>query len=139
MRYVYFSEVSDKIGLNECVFTAEACAANEELNGVTTTDILLNGKQFEKNVGAFNWDTPDVTFNACRGFTNADHSRYAVLVHEAGHALGIRGSSQRSGGTKDQIHHSQVEDSVMKARGVDICSPTPFDVMAVHALYQAQE
>ena len=108
-------------------------------NGVITTDILLNGKQFEKNPGAFNWDIPDVPFNTCYGFTNADRGRYAVLVHEAGHALGIRGTSERSGGTKDQIHHSQVEDSVMKVRGVDICAPTPFDVMAIYALYQAEE
>ena len=29
-RYVYFSDVSHKIGLNKCVFTAEACAPDEE-------------------------------------------------------------------------------------------------------------
>ena len=140
MRYVYFEEVSDEIGLSKCVFGAEACAADEEINGVRTTDILLNGTMFEKTAD-FNWDIPDVAFNSCLGDSNARNSRYAVLVHEAAHALGIRGATLRSGGSGQQIHHSQVLDSTVKSvaiSGDDLCSPTPFDVMAIYALYQAE-
>ena len=138
-RYIFFSEVSHRIGLNKCVFRhgVEACAMDEELNGVITTDILLNGKQFEKT-NYFNWDVPpDVDFNTCRGLTNAAHTRYAAVVHEAGHALGIRGT-QRSGGDGQEIHHPHVADSALTHSSYS-CSPTPFDVMAIYALYQAQE
>ena len=63
------------------------------------------------------------------------YNAYGILVHEGGHALGISGTT-RSGGIGDRVHHSQVEDSVMTTGGIDACTPTPFDVMALYALYQ---
>ena len=140
-RYVYFSEVSQTIGLNACVFTALACAADEEKDGQLRTDILFNGKSFENNE-YFNWDIPSVTFNQCTSVSGSDidtaRSLYSTTVHEAGHALGIRGTS-RSGGTRRQVHHSLVDDQSIMNWKSTLCSPTPFDVMAIYALYQAED
>ena len=64
---------------------------------------------------------------------------YRVLVHEAGHALGIRGS--RDARTQDdKQHHPLLTDSVKSYSSVPsfTCSPTPFDVMAVYAIYQSR-
>lgn len=119
------------------MFVSTACAADEEKDGAISTDILLNGKKFEIT-SHFSWDIPDLTFSSCRDPKSANSTRYATLVHEAGHALGVRGT-ERSGGTEDQIHHSQIEDSVMKSGSFDTCAPTPFDLMAIYALYQADD
>ena len=63
------------------------------------------------------------------------------VVHEAGHALGITG-----GITGGDLHmgqgqfHPHINDSVMSYRGDSSvsCSPNPFDVMAIYALYQSR-
>ena len=128
---VYFSEVSKEIGLDPCGLEPLACAVRRP--GVDTIDILLYGRSFTPE---FAWDIPTkFSFSQCSGADNPSPSLYATVVHEGGHALGISGTT-RSGGTGDQYHHSQVEDSVMKTRGINPCTPTPFDVMALYALYQ---
>ena len=76
------------------------------------------------------------------------------MVHEAGHALGISGFRRLALTSKRQSYemsHPTVYDSVMNydnelwanraSNGVVIrdepdCSPHPFDIMAIFALYQ---
>jgi len=62
---------------------------------------------------------------------------YMTLVHELGHALGIRNGSDGSG---QRVHHPNYDlslDSLMDP-GTVICSPTPLDALAMYALYQTR-
>ena len=131
---VYFSEVSKEIGLDPCGLEPLACAPRSA--DVDTIDILLYGGSFRFDFG---WDIPTkFGFSQCSGTDNPSPVLYATVVHEGGHALGISGT-KRSGGTRNQYHHSQVEDFVMKTGRLDACTPTPFDVMAIYALYQSAD
>ncbi len=57
---------------------------------------------------------------------------YRVLVHEVGHALGLRSG----GGSPD---HSKLNDTVMsEAYSVAQCSPHPLYVLAIRALYESR-
>ena len=79
----------------------------------------------------------DVSFNTCpAGGSDA----YAVLVHEAGHMLGIRGPLT---GPKDEVDHKHptIQGASMMVASLEPrvgCSPHPFDVMVLHAIYQSQ-
>ena len=78
----------------------------------------------------------------CRERMNdTDFRNYTLMVHEAGHALGLSDFSivqPRS----YSVSHSTIPDAVMsydsstEVYGPD-CSPYPFDLMTIHALYQA--
>ena len=103
----------------------------------TTTDILLRHGALVGSTppeipgGNTAFDKSDVRFNVC-GTTSADP--YEVLVHEAGHVLGIRDGE--SPAPVDDIHHPPIPDSVMNYIDEPDCSPHPFDIMAIYALYQ---
>ena len=59
---------------------------------------------------------------------------YRVLVHESGHALGIRGGND---GADQARHHPQTPDSsISHGSSAEFCSPTPLDALAIYALYQ---
>ena len=132
-RDVIFADFSRNIGLDPCGFgQAKACAV--KLAGSDTTDILLPSHLFKQSM-TFDWDLPPIAFEECTSAAPLTRSNYATVVHEAGHALGIRGTSTTSG-TGQPRHHAQISDSVMKRHG-STCSPTPFDVMAIYSLYQA--
>ena len=79
----------------------------------------------------------DVSFNTCpAGGSNA----YAVLVHEAGHMLGIRGPQT---GTGDELahRHPTIQGASMMVAALEPvvgCSPHPFDVMVLYATYQSR-
>ena len=73
----------------------------------------------------------DVRLNTCL----TSRSAYSTLVHEAGHALGIRLGE----------YHPTIADTVMNPYSPFSspceyfdCSPYPFDIMAIYALYQTQ-
>ena len=98
----------------------------------------------------------DVLFHHCTTLAGkvGDYYPYETLVHEAGHALGISGFRRLALTSKRQSYemsHPTVYDSVMNydnelwanrdSNGVVIrdepdCSPHPFDIMAIFALYQ---
>ena len=144
---VLFADVSESIGLHPCVVGGDlGCAVpnpSRSSTGEFTTDIMLNGRKVQASIdgGEFNWDIPGLAFDICTNATNATRVFFSTVVHEGGHALGIGGTSE-SGGSGQEIHHAQIEDSIMKT-GFDtdfkICSPTPFDVMAIYALYQTMD
>ena len=134
-----------------------------------SVDVLVNVSRATSNSsrnwtldipgGDANVDDDDIIFNTCqprpaatdpdKGFEN-----YALMVHEAGHALGLSDySDQKAFDTA--VAHPSIPDAVMNydwvaadhnyAKGsaewsrVDDepnCSPHPMDIMALHALYQ---
>ena len=68
----------------------------------------------------------------------------STLVHEAGHALGIRNGNDGAG---QLIHHPTIAGSVMSYEREALpdgsllpddpdCSPHPLDIMAIYAIYQ---
>ena len=64
-----------------------------------------------------------IRFNACPDADPNWNVPYSSLVHEAGHAL--------------RIAHPEKWDSIMNYRQREPdCSPHPFDIMAVFAIYQ---
>ena len=66
--------------------------------------------------------------------SDLDFRIHLLLVHEAGHALVILGT---------RYDHPEMFDSIMsygnhipENLGEPECSPHPFDIMAIYALYQ---
>ncbi len=86
------------------------------------------------------------SFNPCPN-TNDDYNySYSSLVHEAGHALGVRTGNDGAG---QLIHHPTIAGSVMSYEGRPQpdetvlhddpdCSPHPADILAIFALYQTR-
>ena len=133
-----FSEIAAAFGQTWCWDgSAIACAAPSRIRGGTevgyTTDIFLLRSKVEHDPltlpgGDANVDRSDIAFNTCPSVT-PPYSVYGVLVHEAGHALGIRGGSG----------HPRFSDSAMTAEVTERnCSPHPMDVLAMYALYQSR-
>ena len=131
VRVAVFKEVSEQVGHGWCDY---ACAQRSG----STVDIRLMRSHFDMlnlNVpGADDTADPgEIPFNSCDPVVN----EYGVVVHEAGHALGITGGVT---GRDQGRFHPHIEDSVM-GRNKDAtvnCSPHPFDIMAIEALYQGR-
>ncbi len=69
---------------------------------------------------------------------------YKFMVHDSGHALGWSGFSSAGLLTPQgsyEMSHPTIDDSVMnywKYTAIEPdCSPHPFDIMAIYALYRA--
>ena len=93
-------------------------------------DLLIPGADVDVN-------KDDVSFNTCPARGN---NAYAVLVHEAGHMLGIRGPLT---GTDEEVAHKHptIQGSSMMVGALEPlvgCSPHPFDVMVLYAIYQSR-
>ncbi len=126
----------------------------ESINGV---DIIFKKNRFD----AYPIDKPEsVKFNRCFpvetikiGENRYDkHFPYITALHEAGHALGTSGFSNADVigsldifGGDDSYHraHPFIPDAAMNYDSkIDAiinepdCSPHPFDIMAIYALYQ---
>ena len=63
--------------------------------------------------------------------SNGSYSVYGVLVHEAGHALGLRGHP-------GIVDPAPFKDTVMAPDEGRGCSPYPLDVLALYGLYQSR-
>ena len=126
-----------------------------------TVDVLVNDSRDTMNRDVpGNDDVPgngidvepqDTAFNKCSvgtgdGVGVSDRLRFAnyrLMVHEAGHALGLSNFDVSEPLNEYDIAHPLIPDTVMNYDDrvsliVDEpdCSPHPFDVMAVEALYQ---
>ena len=72
---------------------------------------------------------------------DTDFRNYTLVVHEAGHTLRLADFSIVQPGSYS-VSHASIPNAVMSydskagVREPD-CSPYPFDLMAIHALYQA--
>lgn len=95
-----------------------------------------------------------VRFNSCRSSIPVG-SAYKIMLHEGGHALGIRGGSVQGWANPG---HPQIADSVVNYDYIAVpmdpqslplnredydpnywepdCGPHPLDLMAIYALYQ---
>ena len=133
-RAAIFPEINWFISIGTCL---NACTRTSVItdtlgNTVRTTDIYL-----VENIFA-HLDLIDLTggdkieFNTCpdypSGRKSADYNRpYSTFVHEAGHALGI--------GHPDKF---TFRDSIVNyIFNEPDCSPHPFDILAIYALYQS--
>ena len=129
-----FIEVAEGVGHGWCVY---ACASSIPTFGkdgskIITTDIRFRGSKFT-NVTL---EVPGPDRTASKGdvrFNTCGTPHYDTVVHEFGHALGIGGGK---GKNKDERGHPQIYDAAMSYHRVPDCSPHPFDVMAIYALYQ---
>ena len=126
---------------NRCWTEYPACAVASEIvdsDGFSTgdgytTDIfvlrssVMGGLQLPG--GDSSVDRSDVELNRCPAGTS---DTYGVLIHEAGHALGLR----RADGSDS---HHKSSDSVMSGGDYgNKCSPYPLDVLAIRALYETR-
>ena len=152
-REFAFSEFADNLGfgLRDCwggydpkEESTIACAILTKRVGYEgyTTDIFLRRTKVEHDPltlpgGDARVDPSDIPFNTCpSGAKDKDKDKasvYGVLVHEAGHALGVRSGHSGFAG------HPSFADTAMAAANTDFsCSPHPLDVLAMYALYQSR-
>ena len=89
-------------------------------------------------------DDSDIRLNACKpkpGETNSTEFRnYDLMVHESGHALGLSNFT-RNLLALQTASHPTIPNAVMNYDSeTEVyepdCSPHPFDIMAIYALYQ---
>ena len=167
-----FPDFSERLGIATCVFAnpeenrgPTACAAPRHEHSAKgwVTDILLPWDRFKADIammavpggldadGGVTVDRDDVRFNTCGASVLG---AYEVLVHEAGHVLGIRNArSLTSGWERNLRHHPSIYESVMSYESPYVpnpgdtssvppddpdCSPHPLDVLAVYSLYQQE-
>ena len=107
-------------------------------DGYSTDIFLLRSKAIgglQRPGGDTSVDRSDVRLNQCPTGTS---DTYGVLVHEAGHALGLR-SADDSPTHPGETSPAMAVDSVMSVGDyVKKCSPYPLDVLAIRALYETR-
>ena len=144
-KQLIFDGLAREIGLPNCVLEVGGggCAVPYRGDGQEfgTTDIFLRGGSVTRNPPPFPGDSGMVKFNTCQTSTSGPNfGAYGILVHEAGHALGIRGGID----TDDDYHRGhpftdQSNNAVMTYGDSKYgCSPHPFDILAIYALYQSR-
>ena len=125
--------------------TVSPAYAGDQRGGVpaTSADIYLNWEKIEEKTGAATTIAPDSTqFNDCiwpHGTRVGDFSKYAweLVVHEAGHALGMSGASvERSAldAVLDVAGISAISDIVAAIAGPDLDYATSHPTIASSAL-----
>ena len=166
-----FTEFPDD-PLTVCVYQSRACVvswallnplqqASVGLSGAgpvgVGVDVLINkDRAYQDGRGALSIpgsdnrpSDDDIRFNSCRAGTDdlgelIDFSNYELMVHEAGHALGLSGyviwDSPLSRPTIEVNAHPSIQPAVMnQIVNEPECSPHPLDILAINALYQKLE
>ena len=159
-----FPELSRDVGLAKCIFesSTRACTDHHVSGAVfRSADIFLNQRHLDigdiapslpgENLPGEDdvADRSDVLLNKCQ---ISNHLAYESLVHEAGHALGI-GCVVVGKRTDFNIHHPAFSNALYNKSGSDFsritamswnfdaglrCTPHPFDIMAIYAMYQVE-
>ena len=122
-------------------YTAAHSASTKLNEAHGSVDILIRGR----NANQVPQIPTSIQFNTCTG--SGSYYEYELILHEAGHALGISGYETFAVLNEYALYvvaHPTIYDSRMnydtRALGPGIdepdCSPHPFDIMAIHALYQ---
>ena len=121
------------------------CGRGENPTGLLATSFRCHGPLRSLSTGAcsmsISLDIPgtdttasegEIPFNTC--LTTA--GQYVALVHEAGHALGISYGPDIVYPNEQDRFHPKIRDALMSYHPTPDCSPHPFDIMAIYALYQ---
>ena len=153
-----------------CIEVAPACALSTRYTDVEwhwpfttprvralddgSVDVLVNASRQGDDRDIPGYDeivhSRDTRFNTCRigGPDDNDFYNYELMVHEAGHALGLSDYVPLESWVSHKPSHPSIPDSVMNYNskvsraivphrfGEPECSPHPFDIMAIEALYQ---
>ena len=156
-----FSELADDLGYERCWthpdpskkkerLLTRGCVKPTEIEGGYSIDIFVRRGAAESPLNL----PGTVRFNTC--FANSpkdEHLIYATLVHEFGHAIGIHSGKAHPTVADSVMNYdftlhkvyteiSSIKDDPMNG-GVNFdepdCSPHPFDIMAVYAIYQTLE
>ncbi len=136
-------------------------ASREGKNVLQGVDVSFNKEKLDSSPlnipgGDAKIDPGDVRFNTCLmgGVPDANDRggpfyAYQLTMHEAGHALGLSNINLLRPWDLQGAAHPSIPDAAMSYDGevpkvhremIDFepdCSPHPFDVMAIYALYQA--
>ena len=138
LPYCIFDQGTDKA--NACVVSPSYVkvlgpqASTDLTRASGSVDVLIDETPRTLNIPS------DTGFNSCDG----DYRAYRLVLHEAGHAFGISGFSLARLEDERSIYvmaHPTIADSVMNydeqthVEEPD-CSPHPFDILAIQALYQ---
>ncbi len=134
--------------------------SQEASNAVQSVDVTFSYKKEDGTLRFHTGDAPGdinmpevVSFNTCNDLDDDDDSpdkgyyAYTIAVHEAGHALGLSRVSVAEFWQPYDVAHPTIPDAVMNydrqiryPAADDLkepdCSPHPFDVLALYALYQ---
>ncbi len=86
-------------------------------------------------------ELPAIAFNRCFPSLSVNqHSRFAVeystLVHEVGHVFGIGWGSDARDQRRHHPNRELRDEAVLIGGSLQVCAPTPLDVLAVHAKYK---
>ena len=133
---------SDSVA-RDCWIKYPGCATPSEIvdsdgnptgDGFTTDIFVLRSKANHSRLPLPGGDTQvnrsDAKLSTC---PSGVPSVYGVLVHEAGHALGLRSAEDGSDA------HPRLIDSVMSGGDYGAkCAPYPADVLAIRALYETR-
>ncbi len=158
-----FPELADALGYTWCSWHTgtEGCTQfSTDDHGRKTSDVFIRRGAFEPGgvipiiptptPGGSPTPTPSpvptdpleipgtltpVRLNACPA-THQSSRVYYVLVHEAGHALGLGVVPGQISNPTSNDFHSNLHDSVVYKTGLEWCSPPPIDVMTIYAIYQ---
>ena len=132
-----FPHIADDLGYEWCWEDNDvlACAVYSTNSVGHTTDIILLRSKFENDPLSIpgsdtTVDREDVVFNTCLSTGN---SAYRALIHEAGHALGIRFGGLVADQAKSHPHRDISDSLYLQSAS---CSPHPLDLMVIYALYQ---
>ena len=151
-------ELARDVGLSRCLFekNVQGCAISRDYaeEDTETIDVVLGEIEIMNTYTNEGIPYPPVPPNEVRlNRCIPDSPAYEIMVHEAGHALGIRsiddiGSrttktdeelyrySHPFGGLLKEIRRNS-KDTVMSYSSAGLrCSPHLFDIMAMYALYQ---
>lgn len=148
-----FPEVSNRVGSGYCFGqNAVACYSpqvdylSDGSQVVVSGDIMiLRSKVSDGSLGIPGIDNvpsrDDTPLNICP--PPDPFLAHRVVLHEAGHALGIIPKRDRNPPpnflyTQVLFHPSIGQIAMSLGTLSDICSPTPFDVLAIYALYQVR-
>ncbi len=153
-----FSNVTNDIGLADCLFAAGYKPSSGRAIGCVKPrgEFHEEGRPIDIMMSSWQYSIPPsvtagVRFNSCLDESMDMYENYTILVHEAGHVLGIGGGGEVPADWDERYvkHHSTIGESVMSYKGRNLrttgdltltsiraCAPYPFDVMVVYALYQ---
>ena len=145
-KWSIFEGLAKYLGVHSCIFLPDkkSCTVPRPIDdtGIAyTIDILLNQNHTDVGINPPDPLDDDIRFNRCPSTMN-NRIAYHILVHEAGHALGILADTSNFIPERVNHHplHEDSKDTVMSDNHEDVyrCSPHPLDLLAMYALYQTE-